>query len=289
MKVVPNSGTPVGPGNLAQRVGGATDAEFSICIMLTNWEEYGECLTSFLSNGFDEKTCEYIVLDNSDGNKADAYVALNEFLQASTGKYVIICHQDIQLIQHDRNHLQRCIKELDDFDPAWAVCGNAGCTSDGWPVICISHPHRETDIQGLPFPRRVVSLDENFLVIRRAANLALSRDLTGFHHYGPEICIIADILGWSCYVINFFLKHKSGGNFDPRYSESANRIVAKYQRALRSRWIFLITRRPFFISGTRVGPSLAYMQRKIGKAIGWYARDRDFENADKRKKMERIR
>jgi hypothetical protein len=63
----------------------------------------------------------------------------------------------------------------------------------------------------------VQSLDENFLVVKRSANLAVSRHLSGFHFYGTEICQVAERLGFSAYVVDVHLRHLSAGTFDERF------------------------------------------------------------------------
>jgi hypothetical protein len=42
--------------------------------------------------------------------------------------------------------------------------------------------------------------------------MTISSDLGGFHLYGTDLCIIAQILGYTCYVIPFMIKHFSKGN-----------------------------------------------------------------------------
>lgn len=257
---------PVGPRGLAVRlVPSPARPRYSICVMVTNWRQYHDCISSYRSHGFDGESCEFLVLDNSAGNLADAYVASNEFLQAARGDHVILSHQDVTLIEHGRAELDAFLEELDRTDPAWAVCGNAGHTAKDEPVYCLSHPFRERHIEGGPFPKAVVSLDENFLVVRRLANLALSRDLSGFHHYAADLCTIADILGWRSYVIGFYLRHHSGGTIDERYHRSRGAIAAKYARALRPRWVHLVTLQPFFISGNGAGLRRARMRRLLGR------------------------
>lgn len=280
-----DDGVPVGARRLARRLGGSVEPRFSICVMLTNWTEYREAMASFCEHGFDESCCEYLVVDNSGGNAADGYVALNEFLQAASARHIIICHQDVVLVHHGRSELEGELARLEEVDPFWGVCGNAGYTAEGWPAVCISHPHKAHDVQGAPFPAKVVSLDENFLVVRREANLALSRDLQGFHHYGADLCTMADVLGWTSYVIGFFLRHKSGGTLDDSYDRSRMAITAKYARALRPRWVHVITREPFFISGLPYHPKFAVWHLKVRKALGLSPRGRHVDDPSRQAKQ----
>jgi hypothetical protein len=262
----PKAMAPVGPRGLAVRLmPGPDKPRYSICVMVTKWDQYAESMASYRSHGFDDEICEFLLIDNSAGNRADAYVALNEFLQAARGDYVILTHHDVTLIEHGRAELDACLDELTALDPSWAVCGNAGHTDRDKPVYCLSHTFRDQHVEGGPFPARVMSLDENFIVVRRLANLALSRDLAGFHHYGTDLCLIADILGWSVYVIGFHLRHDSRGTIDERYDRSREAIMRKYARALRPRWVHLVTLRQFYISGNGSGTRRAHLLRLLGK------------------------
>lgn len=270
------SGNPVGPRRIARRLGGSGNPEFSICTMVTDWPEYRQCLASYFSKGFDLETCEFIAVDNSHGNAADAYVSCNEFLQAAQGKYVILTHQDVLLIDSNIDDLRSKLRELDARDPKWAICGNAGFTSDGWPSLYISHPIRDLHVTGRPHPREVVSLDENFLVIKKEANLSLSFDLSGFHHYGADLCVIADVLGWKAFVIDFHLRHLSQGTVDQRYFTSLRAFEAKYRRAFRSRWIHLVTHHPAFLSGLPIPKRLSTAALKVAKALGFIPRNEVF-------------
>ncbi|MGZ3751750.1 MAG: hypothetical protein ACXVAU_10770, partial [Mucilaginibacter sp.] len=95
------------------------------------------------------------------------------------------------------------------------------------------------------------TVDENFILVKKEANLTLSADLEGFHLYGTDICLIADILGYTSYVIDFKLMHKSDGNADEKFDLLERKLIKKYRRALRSRFIgTTITR--FYISGNRL-------------------------------------
>lgn len=277
MQLRPGSGELVGPRQIARRLGGSTKPLFSICTMVTNWEEYGEFVSSLVDHEFTEACCEFIVVDNSEVNSADAYCALNEFLQASSARYIMLCHHDIVLLEDDLNHLLKILHQLDSIDPNWALCGNAGYTDRGRPAFNLSHP-LGIAISGEPYPSKVVSLDENFIIARREANLALSRDLGGFHHYGADLCIIADVLGWNAYVIDFKLHHKSVGTVDDRYRSSRLRILTKYRRAFRPRWLYVPVRQPFFLTGSTLHGRLAPWLHRLSKLTGQHPRDRDIDD-----------
>jgi hypothetical protein len=258
-------------------VSGVERPAVSLCSMITDWVAYDECRATFLDGGFDPARCEYLVVDNSAGNRADAYVTTNAFLQRAKGEYVVIHHQDVRLLEHGFTDLLARVNELNELDPDWAICGNAGALTDGWRVLNLSHPESERHIEGGPLPARVMSLDENFLVVKRAANLAASHDLSGFHHYGADLCLVADLLGWHAYVIDFFLSHLSGGTMDDGYEASRSAIARKYARAYRSRWVELVTNAPFYASGSSVRAKTAPVVRWFRKFLHLMPRVRDFE------------
>jgi hypothetical protein len=209
---------------------------YSICTLMTRPAQYAEMTESFRRMGFDGDDCEYLFLDNAVSNRYDAYTGLNLFLSVARGRYVILCHQDILLEQDGREQLDRVLADMDRRDPAWAVCGNSGGISPGRLAIRITDPHG-ADQRTEDFPARVYSLDENFIVVKAAANLGLSRDMSGFHLYGTDLCIQADLLGWHCYVIDFHLRHHSPGVRDASLEKSRKALVDKYTRAFRMRWV----------------------------------------------------
>jgi hypothetical protein len=55
--------------------------------------------------------------------------------------------------------------------------------------------------------------------------------------YGTDLCLMADILGYSSYVINFHLQHNSAGNKDASFYKSEKALVGKYQNAFKLRLI----------------------------------------------------
>lgn len=212
------------------------NVEFSICTLVTNLEEYAKMRESFRNAGFTDT--EFLYVDNSQGNKYDAYEAGNLFLSKASGEYVIICHQDILLKYDSINKLRECLDELEKLDNNWAIAGNAGYTNMAQKAIRITDPYGENQYIG-SLPQQVRTLDENFILIKKSANLCLSHDLKGFHLYATDLCQIAYMLGWNAYVIDFHLYHKSGGNADQRFVDAVNAFRIKYTKALKP--VFLRT------------------------------------------------
>lgn len=229
-----------------------TRPRFSICTLVTRHDEYAGMLESFVSHGFTPTDCEYLYIDNSSLNQFDAFRGYNLFLSEARGDFIVLCHQDILLLDDGRAELEQRLNELTACHPEWALCGNAGGVKFTRLAIRISDRYGNNQSIG-PFPAAATALDENFIVVRREANLALSHDLSGFHFYGADLCIVADFLGRSAWVIDFHLQHNGiGKSTNPAsFYKQRKDIARKYQKALRSRWI-VTTVTYFFVSGSPI-------------------------------------
>lgn len=241
---------------------------FSICTLMTRPEQYGDMLRSYRKAGFGDD-CEYLCIDNSEGNALDAYEGCDAFLRDALGEHIILTHQDVELAFDDRAVLEQRLADLTALDHRWGACGNAGVGSVGELALRISDPHGENRKVGT-LPARAFSLDENFIVVRRSANLSLSNDLSGYHLYGSDLCTLADIKGHSSYVIDFHLRHLSAGTLDADFDASVEAFKAKYSRAFRSRWLES-TCTTVFLSSTRLLSSL--MDSRVGRSLGkrWFS------------------
>ena len=239
---------------------------YSICTIVTRPAEYQEMCANFIAHGFDPRDTEFLSVDNSRENSIDAFTAYNLFLSEARSPYIILCHQDVQLVHDGRVRLDEIIRTLHRIDPGWGLCGNAGKTFDGLHPIHISDP-RGDHLAWTSFPTRVVSLDENFIVVRRSANLAVSSDLHGFHMYGTDLCLIAEVLGRHAYVVDFHLLHKSGGTFDDSLSEAKDRFRKKYSFAFRPRWVYLPTPGDVFLTTSETRNFLARVLKKLRRKL----------------------
>jgi hypothetical protein len=221
---------------------------FSICTLVTRPGEYDEMISSFYHAGFTDKDCEFLYVDNSENNIADAFMGINWFLSHAKGEYIIICHQDILLNKDNRDALHIHLRTLDQIDPNWAICGNAGAAGPNYIVYHISYPNDVFKSKG-SFPLKVSALDENFLLLKGSAMLSTSRDLKGFHLYATDLCLNAEMKGYTAYAIAFNLTHKSYGNVDISFHQARLLMIRKYNRFFRNRWIQTPST-VFFLSGS---------------------------------------
>lgn len=223
---------------------------FSFGTLVTNRKQYQEFGASMRAAGFSEADCEYLIIDNSAGNVGDGYKGLNALLTEARGSYVILCHQDLLAID-PRRVLEERLAELDKLDPTWAVAGNAGGRHAGEIFLHVTDSGHGEQRMGV-LPIRVFTLDENFIVTRRDRRVALSHDLRGFHMYGSDICMVAHVLGYSSYVIDFHLHHFGLGGATPAFHSCRKAFKDKWSRFSRLRGI----QTPctfMFIGGPRLG------------------------------------
>ena len=184
---------------------------YSICTFVTRIEQYKVLVKSFVDRGFSYEDCEYLYIDNSSNIQYDAYRGINKLLTVTRGRYIVLCHQDIILIDDGREKLDAVLSELDRIDPSWGVCGNGG------PIF----PGRLALYQPEPLPPRISALDESFLIVRRDANLAAPEELRGSHLYGAGICTVAGLLGYTVYLVDFKFRHLNPGTvkYKPGFGE----------------------------------------------------------------------
>ncbi len=214
-----------------------TDVAFTIGTLVTDPAQYAAMRQTLLEGGFTDRDCEYLTIDNTGPAQTCAYRGLDAILACARGRIVVLCHQDVRLIDGaGRLALEARLAELEARDPAWALAGNAGATSPGMLALRISDPHGSDRHVG-QLPARVMSLDENFIVVKRDTRVGFSRDLSGFHFYGADLCLAADVMGYSAYVIDFHLAHLSGGRKDASFAKMERAFRDKWSYALRPRWM----------------------------------------------------
>jgi hypothetical protein len=237
---------------------------FSICTLVTRPTEYAAMVESFQACGFTPDKAEFLYLDNTKGHQWDAFQGIRRFLSLARGAYVILCHQDIRLLSDDAEALHVSLSALDTLDADWALAGNAGAIADGSLVLRISDPHGEDQRRG-KLPARVVSLDENFIIIRRDALVSISAGLSGFHLYGTDLCLQARCAGRSAWVIDFHLRHLSAGKVDASFHQAQQRLEAHYDTLLNLPWQIRTTCTKLILGGG--GPRRWLARRKLARRL----------------------
>lgn len=248
---------------------------YTIATLVNDLAQYDAMRASFMAGGFGPADCEYLYIDNTGPAQTCAYRGLDAALAAARGQHVILCHQDVRLLADGREELDLRLAELNRLDPSWALAGNAGGVRPGVLAIRITDPHGANQRIGT-FPERVATLDENFIVVRRASRVGFSRELTGFHLYGADICLMAEVAGHAAYVIDFHLVHLSGGVKSPAFYEARERFREKWRRVLSPRWIqttctlIRLSRHPGGHFAARLAEApYAKLSRRMSRARGW--------------------
>src|SRR5687768_3965604 len=122
---------------------------YTIGTLVNDWGMYERMHRSMYERGFDED-CEFITVDNSSGNQGSAYSELNRVLNEASGRYVILCHQDIELVHDGREQLDACLTQLEQLDPTWAVAGIAGCAGFRTRYVWGLDPSHANFTEGFP-------------------------------------------------------------------------------------------------------------------------------------------
>jgi hypothetical protein len=145
-------------------------------------------------------------------NAPSAAIAYNAGLNECTGDVVVFAHQDVFLPAGWAKKLCEGIKQLTERDPLWGVAGAYGVTTYGKSAGYVYSTGLRRFV-GEPFAEliQVRSLDEMLLVLRRSADLRFDEGLPGFHLYGTDICLEAELRGMRNYVLPCFALHNSCG------------------------------------------------------------------------------
>lgn len=215
--------------------------KYTIGTLVTNWDEYDLMKKSFLYKGFDFNDCEFLTVDNTIRNRMDAFVGNNWIIDNAKGEYVILCHQDVRIRFDSRVTLDNQISKLDKLDSNWALAGNAGGIEPGHRALRITDPYGfNQNVRG-PFPRKVQTLDGNFIVVKKSSNLKFSDDLKGFHFYDADICMSAEQNGYGIYVIDFHLEHIGQGTIDSVFMQNMESFRQKWSKIFPGKIIQLTT------------------------------------------------
>lgn len=162
----------------------------------------------------------------------EAYLA---GIAATTRDYMIFAHQDVYFPEGWHERLNAAIHQIAAMDPAWAVLGLFGVTTEARRAGHLWSSGLGAELKGpMPMPARAGSLDELVLVLRREAGLHFDPALPHFHLYGTDIVQIAAQASRSAYVIDAPVIHNSDQlvRLDRGYIQAYDYMCEKWQESL---------------------------------------------------------
>ena len=231
-----------------------SDLVFSVCTLVRDQAQYDRLLASFAAHGFTAQNAEFLAADNRDGNQFDGFNWHKHMLPRCRGRYVVFCHEDVELVDCGFDDLVARIEGLEASDPQWLVAGVAGSPWRPLNHSVTGQALHISDVFGAnrrlgQVPARVESLDECFIVMRRLKPVMNSYDLSGFHYYGADLCLQAELLGGRSYAIDFHLLHKGKAQADETFAQIRNAFRQKYRRYFPGRIFHCVTGRVAFGGG----------------------------------------
>lgn len=184
------------------------------------------------------KNYEIIGIDNSNRKYKSAAAALNCGINASTGKYIIVVHQDFEFKDCDallkiKNYLEHN-SELD-------VLGVAGAKLDKDASILRKIVGRNRVIYAslidsnnlIDAQMEVETVDECCFFFRRTFWETYHFDeqtCNGWDLYAVDMCLKARMLGGRAFVVPISSLHLSGGTLTKSFYVVLKKMAIKYQR-----------------------------------------------------------
>jgi hypothetical protein len=208
-----------------------------IFTFVSDSDAYQEMRRSFEQGGFTGERATFAELHSRGApGEPEPYSTITELVATVEEPFFVLCHQDVRIDQgHGIDQLISAVRVLEARDDRWAVAGNAGGSGSLKVIRSVTDPHGGAGDDSLP--ARVHSLDENFLVIRTGTGMACSRELSGFHLYGTDLCLNALEQGRQPYVIDFHVRHLSRGTKDAGYFVARDRLVARWSSRFTARYV----------------------------------------------------
>lgn len=231
-----------------------SDLVFSVCTLVRDQAQYDRLLDSFERFGFTPENSEFLAADNRTANQFDGFDWHKHMWPRARGRYVIFCHEDVELVDRGYDDLVAAVEALEAADPQWLVAGIAGSPWRPLNHSVTAQALHISDVFGNDrrlgqVPCRVESLDESFILMRRLKPVLNSYDLHGFHYYGADLCLQAEVLGGRSYAIDFHLLHKGKAQADETFAQIRNQFRQKYRRYFPGRIFHCVTGRVAFGGG----------------------------------------
>jgi hypothetical protein len=244
-----------------------------IFTFVTDEQAYREMRASFEQAGFTEEVAAYLPLRSDGKRDPEPHSTLSRLVSTRQEPLFVLCHQDVRLDQGDGfPEFVQAVEELEATDPDWAIAGDAGGSERLQLIRSVTDPHGGAS--GHKLPARVESLDENLLVVKTGTGVTSSPELRGFHLYGADFCLNAQLRGRTAYVMHFHVHHLSAGDRTPAYLAAVGPFEARWNREFTARYFRSSTEVHFFarshllrsaLGATKVRRALKKYHQRLGR------------------------
>lgn len=197
-------------------------SKYSVCCLSRDKKNQDDIFKLLKRLGFSN---DQIFISDNSHNTFDSYEAIRIFLRTSNHPFVIILHDDIDFGTATLASLEAKIEDVILKDPRASVFGVAGISFKGQQGVGRFFDSNFSEQSwGFKDFGKASSLDECFLVIRKDSWISVSDDLSGFHFYGTDLCLNAEKLGFSSYVVDFPVIHRSEGTLNSDFYSARDRF-----------------------------------------------------------------
>jgi 2-polyprenyl-3-methyl-5-hydroxy-6-metoxy-1,4-benzoquinol methylase len=212
--------------------------KISFVSCINDFDLYRECVERSLNNQTSNIEIELVPIDNTN-SEWSCPSALNRGLEKATGEIVVFCHQDIIFPSSWVDNLCSQIYLVEKSCKEWGVLGLFGIT------LCGSYSGHVIDLQGhsrfMPLPQKAQSLDELCLIIKKNSGLKFDERLGGFHFYGGDLCLEAEVKGFTNFAIDACVKHLGQGKSGADFRRMARRLSNKWRHRNSPRRVLITT------------------------------------------------
>lgn len=215
------------------------DIFLSIVTVVTNISQYKHFLYYLKRQIIIEDYIELIPIFNYKNNYKNISEPLNYGIDISSGKYIILCHQDI--IFYNLSWFQKIKNILNLLPSMWGVLGMAGIDLQKRPILYLNNENRYNFFyKKYGYYKEVQTLDELCLIIKnqKKENKQLYFDedcINDFHFYGLDLCLQSITNGYKNYAICAECFHLSDGTSNllsqesyKRFCDSAIKVYKKW-------------------------------------------------------------
>lgn len=169
---------------------------------------------------------EFIAVE-ADKEGWNAAQGLNRGIEKSAAEWVVCVHQDVIFPDSWYSSFTAKLRELPD---RVRVAGLVGVRPNGAYAGHIKDPHGHAAWR--PLPRQVISVDEHLIAIRKTPGLAFDPATPGFHCYGADICLSAEVMGYAAYVVDAPVVHLSKGKIDTSFGSASAWLLEKWGKGM---------------------------------------------------------